>query len=349
MRFHKVDSSFWIDEETRMWDVKTKQLAIYILTNQHRNSEGLFRLPKYYIAGDLNFKIDEINEIIDTLIQSDFIEYDDQNSIILIKKALKYDPTKNKNHQKAAVKKLQELPKSDLFLDFLKLAEKYNKSFAVYLKKEMSDFFEDRTLSNSNESYGINDAIPDGIEDEMCDSLELELEPELEPEQTLEQEIKNNDLFKSDIILFNDQNSESSKEKVVEPNPLNKQAVFLTEKLIDLIVSNNSRASVPKKDEQNKLFKKWVKSIERLERLGPVGAKAEENKGYSWEEIDKIIEFSQDDNFWKSNILSAAKLRKQVVTLENQMNRKIGSNTSESKMDMLAELYASAEDVETDE
>lgn len=183
----------------------------------------------------------------------------------------------------------------------------------------------------------------------MCDSLELEPELEPEPKQTQEQEIRNNDLFKNDIILFNDKNSESSKAKDIEPNPTSKQAVFLTEKLIDLIVSNNSRASVPEKDEQNKLFKKWVKSIERLERLGPVGAKAEENKGYSWEEIDKIIEFSQDDNFWKSNILSAAKLRKKVVTLENQMNRKRGNNTSESKMDMLAELYASAEDVETND
>ena len=129
----------------------------------------------------------------------------------------------------------------------------------------------------------------------------------------------------------------------------NKQAVFLTEKLIDLIVSNNSRASVPEKDEQSELFKKWMKSIERLERLGPVGAKEKENKGYSWKEIEKIIEFSQDDDFWKSNILSAAKLRKKVVTLENQMNRKIGNNTSEYKMDMLAELYSSAEDVSTNE
>lgn len=334
MKFSKVNSSFWIDEEVRNWDVKTKQLAIYILTNQHRNSEGLFRLPKYYMAGDLNLKLKEINEIVDTLIQADFIEYDDENSIILIKKALKYDPTRNKNHQKAAVKKLKELPKSDLFISFLSLAEKYNKSFALYLKKELPDYFNNNEDCNSNNYKGIYNGMGDGIKDGTGNSLELELPLELSPEL-----IKSNGDCEDEIIFLESKISESSKEK----------AIFFTKKLIDLIIDNNPRAVVPKKSLDNNLFQKWITSLERLNRLGPLGAKAEENKGYTWKEIDKIIEFSQNNNFWKSNILSASKLRKQIVMLENQMNRTNNNDNSKSKIDMLAELYADAEGDEYDE
>ena len=86
------------------------------------------------------------------------------------------------------------------------------------------------------------------------------------------------------------------------------------------------------------MFNKWVKELEKINRLGPVGAKEDENKGYTWEEIKEIIDFSQNDEFWSSNILSAKKLRKQIVKLENQMN-KSGKSNSTKKMDMLAELY----------
>jgi|GEM_PF-4077429 hypothetical protein len=129
----------------------------------------------------------------------------------------------------------------------------------------------------------------------------------------------------------------------------NFEAEELTKKLIDLILSNNSRARVPDKNIDDKLFRKWLDSIEKLNRLGPVGAKEKENKGYSWQEIDEIVEFSQQDDFWRSNILSAQKLRKQVIVLENQMQRNGYRDQAEAKMDMLAELYAEAKEDDLDE
>jgi curved DNA-binding protein CbpA len=303
-------------------------MALYILTNSHRSSEGLYRLPKYYIAGDLSISPKEVTILLDKLIRYDFIQYDEKNSIIFIKKALKYAPARNKNHQISAVKKLDELPKTYLFQELLRTAEKYNLSFADFLKKERSEFFKNQSTDAAGVSNAINngmiDGIDDAISDDIGDSLELELAlaQELTPTLKLKQEQEKT----SDEI---DQRKLKAKE--------------LTVKLIDLIHRNNPRALIPEKKLKNPLFKKWLTAIERLERLGPIGAKTEENKGYEWEEIEKIIEFSQNDSFWKSNILSASKLRKQIVVLENQMKNKKSDDNSEAKIDMLAELYAEAE------
>ena len=83
----------------------------------------------------------------------------------------------------------------------------------------------------------------------------------------------------------------------------------------------------------------WSIDLDRLNRLGPVGAKENEGKGYTWEEIGKIIDWCQDHSFWKSNILSAGKLREKIVKLENQMKSdQEQNNSSQDREDEIAKL-----------
>lgn len=84
------------------------------------------------------------------------------------------------------------------------------------------------------------------------------------------------------------------------------------------ILANNPRARVPADDPADKRMQSWVLELDRLHRLGPPGGE----QGYSWPEIRQLIEFSQDDDFWRANILSASKLREKCIQLENQMKRK---------------------------
>lgn len=52
--------------------------------------------------------------------------------------------------------------------------------------------------------------------------------------------------------------------------------------------------------------------------------------GYSVAEVAAVIKWAHADQFWYTNILSAAKLRKQFATLRGQMQRGAGRNAAQS-------------------
>jgi hypothetical protein len=119
--------------------------------------------------------------------------------------------------------------------------------------------------------------------------------------------------------------------KVLPPNqrpkfdknsPPYKAAAYLRK----LILENNKREPVPNNNPKD--LENWSVELDRLNRLGPVGAK---NKGYNWKEIGKIMDWCQDDSFWKKNIKSASKFRKQITKLEDNMEDNAGNNNYKSK------------------
>lgn len=78
----------------------------------------------------------------------------------------------------------------------------------------------------------------------------------------------------------------------------------LTDLLVEKIKENNPKAQTPN-------FNQWRDSIRLMI----------ENDKYEFEQIRKMIEYCQSDDFWKSNILSAKKLREKAGTLVLQMDR----------------------------
>lgn len=59
-----------------------------------------------------------------------------------------------------------------------------------------------------------------------------------------------------------------------------------------------------------KQLQAWALDFDRCNRLD----------GHPWEEINDVLSFSQSDSFWRQNILSAGKFRKQYVSLLARMN-----------------------------
>jgi len=249
----------------------------------------------------------------------------------LIINALKYQPLQNINHCKAALKKLEQLPKSPLLKEFIEKAQLYNPKFYQLLKKQSQNIkflqiaFQEISNNDLNltQTKGLKLDLAEGLQSEAKDSQAPTPVPILT--QTLDKEAE---------IIFKD-----------NQNPELKELEKLTCYLIELIENNNPRAPLPAKDPANSLFKKWYKELERLHRLGPVGANADEKKGYSFQEIEAIINFSQQDQFWKNNILSARALRKQVIKLENKMKSSKYSKSNQ-KTDMLKNLYLAAKEEE---
>lgn len=58
----------------------------------------------------------------------------------------------------------------------------------------------------------------------------------------------------------------------------------------------------------------WLQDMDRLNRID----------GYSYEQIERTIRWVQQDSFWRSNVLSPAKLRKQFGQLQLKSNSSSG-------------------------
>jgi hypothetical protein len=84
------------------------------------------------------------------------------------------------------------------------------------------------------------------------------------------------------------------------------EVIRLANLLAELIVGNGSK--------QPFVSDKWYADIDKLHRLD----------GRSYEQIESAIRWCQDDSFWRGNILSPAKLRKQydAMRLQAQRNQK---------------------------
>ena len=98
--------------------------------------------------------------------------------------------------------------------------------------------------------------------------------------------------------------------------------------LADLIESNGSKRPV--------VNDRWLSDMERLHRIDE----------RSWEQITKAIEWCQADEFWRGNIMSPGKLRKQYDQLRLAAQR----NTKQSKftktMDWLKNLENETKELE---
>ncbi|WP_028609210.1 hypothetical protein [Paenibacillus harenae] len=91
--------------------------------------------------------------------------------------------------------------------------------------------------------------------------------------------------------------------KVIKEHSQN--TVELTNHLIALMQINNPNVKIPAN------LEKWRDEIEKLERIDK----------YDYMQIRSVIDWCQNDSFWKSNILSAPKLREKIGTLVMQMQR----------------------------
>lgn len=318
MHYNKVQNNFWRDYPRKGWDNNTKLIAIYLLTNHHRNTEGLFVLAKGYIMADLGLSKEEIDKALKVLIKDDFICYDSNYSVFMITNALKYNTLKNPNHQKSALNKLENLPPTHLFFDFLEKTKEYCPSFTEMLLECLNNKYLEQIIAAKIKEEGCHsDVIIDRFNDTIGDPQALSLT--LTQTQSLTQKKNNRSHAKNqneiitkevDDKLKLDKSTELVKTKQTSKRNNKTKAYELTNYLIAKIKQNNKRASVPDINYKSSLFKSWVKEIDRLHRLGPVGSKKLEKNGYSWNEIRQLIDFSQHDQFWRTNILSAKKVEK---------------------------------------
>lgn len=133
VKYHPIATKFWTDEKVERWDDDTRLLALYLLTTPHRSAEGLFRLPKPYIASDLKWSVERLAKPFSQLLADGFLNYDEAVSVMLLNHALKYQAPANPNQETAAIRYLDELPETPLLQEFYLLAQRYAERFAKRL------------------------------------------------------------------------------------------------------------------------------------------------------------------------------------------------------------------------
>lgn len=134
-KYHRVSSRFWTDEKVLKWDDDTRLLALYLMTSPHRRTEGIFRIPKPYIAADLGWSMERLAKPFAQLLMDGFMKYDETVGVMLFPNALKYNAPENKNQAIAAARAVAELPETPLLTEFIQLAERYSERLAEQLRQ----------------------------------------------------------------------------------------------------------------------------------------------------------------------------------------------------------------------
>lgn len=138
-RYTRIKSRFWIDEKSGRWSNDLKLLALYLLSCPHGNMLGCFVLPKLYICADLGWDADKLEPLFSTLIKEGFIAYDDSTNVIFVKKHLKHNPIENSNQAQAAIKVVNELPRTHLLSQVAQAIRENGKQFLEPLVREIEE------------------------------------------------------------------------------------------------------------------------------------------------------------------------------------------------------------------
>lgn len=135
--YYRVGSSLW--REFRTDD--TRLMAAYVLTCDHRTTEGLFHLPLGYVSADLGWKESRTRKAFSMIADQGLIRYDDDARVCLIMKALKWQAPANPNQRTAALRKLVSLPETFLFPEFYQQARLFAEQFAELLVERFPQRF----------------------------------------------------------------------------------------------------------------------------------------------------------------------------------------------------------------
>jgi hypothetical protein len=132
-KYQRVSPRFWQDPKVRRWGDQQKLLGQYFLTCPHRTTEGLFWLPRGYVAQDLGWGIDTVFAVLASLIEAGFVAYDDASETVFLCKALKYEAPAGPKQIQGAITRLADVPPTPLFAQLRDAAAKYAPEFCKAL------------------------------------------------------------------------------------------------------------------------------------------------------------------------------------------------------------------------
>lgn len=108
--YGKVHTSFWSSDDMRHLSDDAKMLALYLLTGQHTNMIGCFRLPDGYITEDVNWPFERVSKGLDELSKEGFITRNSRTKWVFITNFMRWNTIDNVNQAVSALKLFEKIP-----------------------------------------------------------------------------------------------------------------------------------------------------------------------------------------------------------------------------------------------
>jgi hypothetical protein len=143
-----IHTRYWSWAQEVGLSESSKLLGAYLLTSQHSNSLGCYRIPKGYVSEDLGYSIDRVSKGFLELGKHSFLAYCEDTKYLLLIKYLKWNPIQNAKHGKGVSKIATNIPRNCKIIELL---IKSLKDFGgKYLEKNLTDTLY-HTLSKEND------------------------------------------------------------------------------------------------------------------------------------------------------------------------------------------------------
>lgn len=108
--FGRVRTAFWDDPDIKGCSAAAKMMALYLITSQHTNAIGLFRLPIAYMQDDTGLTKQQVEQAFSELRDIGYVEHCERLPWIWIPKFLKHNAPENSNVWRKCVKDLISVP-----------------------------------------------------------------------------------------------------------------------------------------------------------------------------------------------------------------------------------------------
>lgn len=166
MKYGKIHHQFWTWARANNLSDTVIVFAAYLLTNEHSNTAGLYKLGRLYVCDDLGCSLEDCNLVYDELENIDFIKYCSVTKYVFIQKYLKWNPPQNKNHGVFIAKIIEELP--SYYSHYVTLKERLEKYRSKHIPDTLYNTLSHRVSHRvqegfKNEGYPIGYDIPYGI------------------------------------------------------------------------------------------------------------------------------------------------------------------------------------------
>jgi hypothetical protein len=120
--YHGVHTMFWA--ETRAWADDERVCALFLLTCEHRRTEGLYRLPSVYAAHDMGWTVARFEGALALLQQRGWVIREDD--WVMLSNGLRWNAPKGEPQEKGAARVVENVPRdSRVYRAFYDQAGRY--------------------------------------------------------------------------------------------------------------------------------------------------------------------------------------------------------------------------------